>query len=66
MPNRFFGAAALLLGSAATQGAPLELRGGDVEDAINGVLTLMSYSMTLDLASSSLSISDRDTGNPAL
>lgn len=68
MLKRFFCAAALLLGSAAAQAqvAALQLRDGAVEDAINGVLTLMSYSMTLDLASSSLSINDRDTGNPAL
>ncbi|MAG68479.1 MULTISPECIES: autotransporter domain-containing protein [Pseudomonas] len=66
MVNRFLGASALIFSSAAVQAAPLQLQGSGVEDAINGVLTLMSYSMTLDLASSSLSINDRDTGNPAL
>jgi len=66
MVNRFLGASALIFSSAAIQAAPLQLQGSEVEDAINGVLTLMSYSMTLDLASSSLSINDRATGNPAL
>lgn len=55
-----------LLNAAPLDAAPLRLVGTNVEDKVNGILALMSYSMTLDLASSTLQINDNDTGNPAL
>ncbi|WP_417663254.1 autotransporter domain-containing protein [Pseudomonas sp.] len=52
--------------AAPTAHAELMLDASDVEDRVNGVLSLMSYSMTLDLASSSLQIQDNSTGNPSI
>lgn len=42
------------------------LRDIDLEERANGMLALMSYAMTPDLTSSSLSINDNSAGNPSL
>ncbi|MEH6492044.1 outer membrane beta-barrel protein [Halopseudomonas sp.] len=55
-----------LFSAPALAAEPLRLTAANVEDKVNGILTLMSYSMTLDLASSALQINDNDTGDPAL
>lgn len=44
----------------------LRLRNVNLEDRANGMLALMSYAMTPDLTSSSLSINDNSAGNPSL
>lgn len=44
----------------------LHLRDVDVQKVANGVLSLMSYSAVPDLASSSLSINNAESGNPSL
>ncbi|WP_339513211.1 autotransporter domain-containing protein [Pseudomonas sp. RL_15y_Pfl2_60] len=56
----------LVVIAAPTAHAELMLDRDDVEDRVNGVLSLMSYSMTLDLASSSLQIKDGSSGNPSI
>ncbi|WP_339489303.1 autotransporter domain-containing protein [Pseudomonas sp. EL_65y_Pfl2_R95] len=56
----------LALIAAPSVHAELMLDAGDVEDRVNGVLSLMSYSMTPDLASSSLQIKDGNGGNPSI
>ncbi|MFI8482108.1 autotransporter domain-containing protein [Pseudomonas sp. NPDC078700] len=56
----------LTLITAPVAHAELMLDRGEVEDRVNGVLSLMSYSMTPDLASSSLQIKDGNSGNPSI
>lgn len=46
--------------------ASLALEGVDLEERTNGVLALMAYSITPDLASSALQINDKQGGNPDL
>ncbi len=42
------------------------VRSGSIKHSANGVLALMSYSVIPDLTTSSLSITDQNTGNPDL
>ncbi|HDY98644.1 MAG TPA: autotransporter domain-containing protein [Pseudomonas sabulinigri] len=59
-------AALLAFVSSPLTAAQLKLTDTNVEEKINGILSLMAYSMTLDLASSALQINDNDTGDPSL
>lgn len=56
----------LALIASRSADAELMLNGDDVEERVNGVLSLMAYSMTPDLASSSLQIKDNSTSNPSI
>lgn len=61
--------AAHVLGMLMAAGANAEdsrLRDVNLEKRANGMLALMSYAMTPDLTSSSLSINDNSAGNPSL
>lgn len=57
---------ALLLAPSLAQADDLHLPNVDVQKIANGVLSLMSYSAVPDLASSSLSIDNAESGNPSL
>lgn len=56
----------LLMATGANADDTLRLRDVKLEERANGMLALMSYSMTPDLTSSSLSINDNSAGNPSL
>lgn len=56
----------LLMAANANAEDTLRLRDVDLEKRANGMLALMSYAMTPDLTSSSLSISDNSASNPTL
>ncbi|MEJ5061415.1 MULTISPECIES: autotransporter domain-containing protein [unclassified Pseudomonas] len=56
----------LLMANAASAAETSRLRDVNLEDRANGMLALMSYAMTPDLTSSSLSINDNSAGNPSL
>lgn len=55
-----------LCGVNSAYALPLVLQDVDLEERTNGVLALMAYSITPDLASSSLQINDKQGGNPDL
>lgn len=57
---------ALLLAPSLVQAGDVHLPNVDVQKIANGVLSLMSYSAVPDLASSSLSINNAESGNPSL
>lgn len=58
--------AAVFASCVAAQPADLVLTEAKLQQRVNGVLALMSYSVVPDLASSSLSISSPDTGDPTI
>ncbi|WP_220790810.1 autotransporter outer membrane beta-barrel domain-containing protein [Aquipseudomonas ullengensis] len=55
-----------LLVALEAQAEPLRLSQVDLEEKVNGVLALMSFSVVPDLASSSLSFNDAQSDNPNL
>lgn len=58
--------AAVFASCVAAQPADLVLTEAKLQQRVNGVLALMSYSVVPDLVSSSLSISSPNTGNPTI
>lgn len=56
----------LFAGEAAAQARIGALRGVDVQKVANGILSLMSYTVTPDVTTSSLSISNAATASPGI
>ncbi|WP_148715127.1 autotransporter domain-containing protein [Chitinolyticbacter meiyuanensis] len=61
---RYLIALPLVLSATVTHAGPFQVVKGNLTERANSMLALMTYSTTPDLTSSSLSISDTETGNP--